>query len=217
MNSKFDAVLFDFDGTVADTGRGIFTCVKYAANFYGWPIPSDDILRTFIGPPLHDSFRDVFQVSEEQALAAVEKYRELYGDTGMLMFDLYDGMEDIIKDIRSAGTKLAIATSKPDRFIHRILAYAGIENQFDYISAPLDKNGDTSKAQLIKQTLDTLCVSKEQTVMIGDRCYDIEGAKKAGVMSIGITWGYGSEEELTSSGADYIVHSVDELHKIIFG
>lgn len=210
-----NTVLFDFDGTTADTGRGIFNCVKYAARAYGWKIPGDDVLRTFVGPPLHASFKRVFGVSEEEALAAVEKYRELYSTEGLLQFDLYDGITDVIKLLRENGFKTAVATSKPDRFIHTILGSAGIDGLFDYVSAPLDKNGDTSKAQLINRAVEALKAEKSKTVMVGDRRFDIEGAKEAGVKSIGVLWGYGSKDELENAGADYTVSSPGELIRLL--
>ena len=210
-----NAVLFDFDGTTADTGRGIFNCVRYAAHSFGWDIPGDEVLRTFVGPPLHTSFKRVFNISEAEALKAVEKYRELYSAQGMLQFDLYDGITDVIPELRKSGVKTAVATSKPDRFIHRILAHAGIDCLFDCVSAPFDKNGDTSKAQLIERAVIALKAEKEHTVMIGDRKFDIEGAKEAGVKGVGVLWGYGSEDELVNAGADYIVSSPAELKRLL--
>ena len=210
-----NTVLFDFDGTTADTGRGIFNCVRYAAGAFGWDVPGDDVLRTFVGPPLHTSFKRVFGITEEEALAAVEKYRELYSTEGLLQFDLYDGITDVIKELRANGFRTAVATAKPDRFIHRILSHAGIDSLFDYVSAPLDKNGDTSKAQLICRAVEALNAEKSKTIMVGDRLYDIAGAKAAGVASAGVLWGYGTKEELENAGADYTVSSPDELRRLL--
>lgn len=215
MKLPFDAVLFDFDGTIADTGRGIFNCIKYAADYYGWAYPDDEGLRSFVGPPLHVSFSRVFGLDEEQSLAAVEKYRERYRAGGMLELDIYDGIEELVKRLRSLGVKTAVVTSKPDRFIHRILAHYGIEGFFDCVCAPLDKNGDTSKCELINRAVGNLCCSKETTVMVGDRMYDIQGAKLAGVKSVGILWGYGTREELENAGADNISESVEELYNLL--
>ena len=106
LNPKL--ILFDFDGTVADTGRGIFNCVGYAASAFGWALPDEEALRSFVGPPLHDSFRRVFGVSEEQALSAVEKYRELYSTEGMFQFDVYEGITQVIEAVRSEGIKTAV-------------------------------------------------------------------------------------------------------------
>ncbi len=213
LNPKL--ILFDFDGTVADTGRGIFNCVGYAASAFGWALPDEEALRSFVGPPLLDSFRRVFGVSEEQALSAVEKYRELYSTEGMFQFDVYEGITQVIEAVRSEGIKTAVATSKPDRFIHLILEKAGLADLFDYVSAPLDKNGETAKTVLINRALDFLNIEPSFAVMVGDRHYDIEGAEKSGVRAVGVTWGYGSENELVCAGADYTVASPAELLALI--
>ena len=213
---KYDAVLLDFDGTIADTGEGIYDSVRYAVRAMGFdPLP-EEVVHTFIGPPVFSSFKRALNLSDEDSAKAVEKYRESYMNGGIYRLSFYDGMEKLLNDIRKAGIKLAVASSKPENFIIEILRYLKISDLFDFISAPESDKAPESKTALVERAVKALGIDKSKAVMIGDRYFDIEGAKEAKVDSIGVTFGFGDRNELVNSGADYIADSTEDIRRIIF-
>lgn len=216
MNNRYDVVLFDFDGTFADTGVGIFRCIQYAVNALGKPPLSQETLRTFIGPPVFDSFKRELDLTDNESFFAVEKYRELYAESGIYQFEIYNGIKELFEELSAKGIKIAFASSKPKHFIERIVDYLDIVNLVSYVSGPESDKAHDDKTVLINRAIENLGVDKKRTLMVGDRHFDINGAKNAGVESVGVTYGYGSEDELVSSGATYIAHNTDDLRRIIF-
>lgn len=213
---KYDAVLLDFDGTIADTGEGIYDSVRYAVRAMGFdPLP-EEVVHTFIGPPVFSSFKRALNLSDEDSAKAVEKYRESYMNGGIYRLSFYDGMENLLNDIKKSGIKLAVASSKPENFIIEILKYLKISDLFDFISAPESDKAPESKTALVERAVNALGIDKSKAVMIGDRYFDIEGAKEAKVDSIGVTFGFGDRNELVNSGADYIADSTEDIRRIIF-
>lgn len=213
---KYDAVLLDFDGTIADTGEGIYDSVRYAVRAMGFdPLP-EEVVHTFIGPPVFSSFKRALNLSDEDSATAVEKYRESYMNGGIYRLSFYDGMEKLLNDIKKSGIKLAVASSKPENFIIEILRYLKISDLFDFISAPESDKAPESKTALVERAVKALGIDKSKAVMIGDRYFDIEGAKEAKVDSIGVTFGFGDRNELINSGADYIADSTEDIRRIIF-
>ena len=216
MNIKYDGVLLDFDGTIADTGEGIFSSVRYAIEAMGFdPLPEETI-HTFIGPPIFSSFRRELNLSDEDSAKAVEQYRERYVEDGIYKLKVYDGLEKLMNDMKKSGIKLAIASSKPENFIVKILEFLKSDNLFDYISAPENDKAPESKTALVERAVNHLGIDKSRAVMIGDRYFDIDGANGAGIDSIGVTFGFGSKEELQNAGATFIAENVDDIRKIIF-
>ncbi len=217
MDKKFDAVLFDFDGTFADTGRGIAKCADYAADYFGLPPLSEKEHRYFVGPPLYDSFKKMFSLeNDEDIYTAIAKYRECYTAGAMFELDLYEGIEELIKDLHGSGIKVVIASSKPARFVRMIINKLGLAGYIDLVSCPEDDKVKKNKFQLISQAVEALGISPDRAVMVGDRYLDIDGAKQAGVKSIGAAYGYGGKEELAKAGADYIAESVNDVRKAVF-
>lgn len=216
MNSKYNAVLFDFDGTIADTGEGIFSSVQYAVKALGFEPLSEAALRTFIGPPIYDSFKRELDINEEQAHFAVEKYREIYAVKGIYEFRLYDGILELFKELKANGIKIGVASAKPERFVRKLLAHIEIDEYFSFVSAPCDDKADQSKVGLINRAVDGMNVEKSEVLMIGDRHFDINGANGAGVDSVGVTFGYGDREELENAGATFIATCVEDIRNIIF-
>lgn len=215
MAGNFDFVLFDFDGTVADTSKGIFTCASIAVKKLGFPALNAEQLRSFVGPPLLDSFMRTLSIDKGTAEEAVKIYRANYSENGIYMFELYEGMDSLIRTLHANGTKLAIASAKPEKFIRKIIEHLGYGKFFGAISAPDFKNTDSSKTALVESACAQLSADKSKTVMVGDRHFDILGAREAGVKSIGVTYGFGSKEELEQAGADYIADSVKALEKLL--
>ena len=216
MKSKYEAVLFDFDGTVADTGRGIFSSIQYAVECLGFEPLDNETLRRFIGPPIYDSFKRELGLDDDKSDFAVKKYREKYSESGIYEFDVYDGIIPLIKKLRENEIKVGIASSKPQNFLIRIVDFLKISDLIDFISAPSADDTPQSKASLINNSAEALNICKDKILMVGDRYFDIDGANGAGVESIGVTFGYGSEEELKKSGATYLAGCADEIADIIF-
>ncbi len=216
MARKFDYVLFDFDGTIADTGRGIMRCALIALNFYGYDEPDKERLKAFIGPPLVDSFL-AYGTDLETARKMVDKYREHYSAGGMFESDLYEGAGDMLNALYSAGCKMAIASSKPGKYVAAILEKLAIEKYFSFISAPEIGHVNPTKQELIDAAVSAIGADKTKTVMVGDRLFDIEGAKLSGVKSIGAVYGFGGEEEMKKYGADMLAYSSSEITELILG
>jgi phosphoglycolate phosphatase len=215
MSKKYDAVLFDFDGTVADTGKGIFNGVFRVLDAMGIDPPEPEKLRYFIGPPLHESFRTVFGFDEEQCNAAVVTYREYYSAKGIFELTLYDGMEELFRKLKARGIKLGISSSKPEVFLKRIVENFNLTDVFDVVTGSDINYIHSDKSVIIKRAMEMLNLPADAKVlMVGDRCFDINGAKKTGVDSAGVLFGYGSREEFEEAGADYIVADADELFEI---
>ena len=215
MNCRFKTVLFDFDGTFADTGRGVFAGVAYAVEKLGFEPLTQAALRTFIGPPLTDSFMAHLNLDESQAAHAIDIFKEYYSAEGVYKFDVYEGIMQLIKELKACGVKVAIASTKPEVFIRNILDSLEFTDCFDFISAPVSEER-VEKSDLMLAALAATGSDKESAVMVGDRRFDIEGAIAAGLESIGVTYGYGSEEELKKSGATHIAGSADEIRNLLF-
>ncbi len=212
----FDYILFDLDGTLTDSYEGISNCVKYALAHFGIIEEKEENLKRFIGPPLWKSFNMFYGFPEQKAKQAVEKYRKRYNTLGVYENRLIDGVPQTLDALKKSGKKLYLATSKPLVLAKRVLAYFDIEKYFDYVDgASLDFSFE-EKYQIISHVFETCSIpDKQRAVMIGDRSYDIIGAKQYGISSIGVLCGFGSREELSDCGADYICDSFSDILKII--
>ena len=212
-------LLFDLDGTLTDPKIGITTCVQYALHSFGIEEPDLDKLEPFIGPPLRDSFMEFYGFTAEQAEEAVAKYRERFQNTGIFENEVYAGIPEMLKNLQSKGYFLALASSKPQIYVERILEHFDLKKYFAVVvGSELDGTRET-KDQVVQETLHQLFkenpIEPDQVYMIGDRKFDVEGARALGVESVGVTYGYGSKEELKEAKADYIVQSVEELEKFL--
>ncbi|MBQ7596017.1 MAG: HAD-IA family hydrolase [Clostridia bacterium] len=215
--SNFDAVIFDFDGTVADTGRGVFRCIRESVKKSGLPPLSEKSLRTFIGPPLHDSFRRECRIDDDELIETlVRQYREVYSASGIYEFEIYDGIEELFKELRKAGVKVCIASSKPEDIINIILEETGLKKYFDIAAVSDPRYADCDKTTIIKTCISKLALPEgSKYLMVGDRCFDIEGAHNAGLPCAAVLFGYGSREEFEEYGADYIAKDARDLKRII--
>lgn len=212
-------LLFDLDGTLTDPKVGITTCVQYALKEFGIDEPDLDKLESFIGPPLKDSFMQFYGMSEEQAQKALEKYRERFSDVGMFENEVYAGIPQMLHTLQSKGIFLAVASSKPTVFVEKILEHFNIRKYFKVVVGSELDGTRTNKDEVVQEALNQLFgenpIQKEQVYMIGDRKFDVEGAKALEIESVGVAYGYGSMEELKEAKADYIVRSVEELEKFL--
>ncbi|MBP5151541.1 MAG: HAD family hydrolase [Lachnospiraceae bacterium] len=215
----FDYILLDLDGTVSNPMVGICTSVQYGLKKMGIDVPDIKVLTPFIGPPLRDSFRNYYHIPEEDIEKVVAFYRERFSTVGLFENELYPGMEEMLKSLKTAGKHLALASSKPRVFVEKILDYFHISDYFDVIMGSELDGTRENKIEIIEECLRLLfkgeTVEKERCVMVGDRKFDVEAARKVGLKSIGVTYGYGSYEELTAAGADTICDTVEELGKIL--
>lgn len=207
-----NCVLFDLDGTLTDPGLGITSAAQYAAKKLGFDAPDRTDFYSFIGPPLRKSFSEKFSLSPEQAETAVEYYREYYRPKGIFECEPYDGIIDALRTLSKCGYTLGIATVKPEVFAVKIAEHFGFGKYFAFISGSELDNSRDDKAEVIIRAMNNINgARKENTVMIGDRSYDMIAAKKLGLPGIGASYGYGSEDELSEAGADRIVFRPSDI------
>lgn len=212
---KYKYYLFDLDGTLTDPGIGITNSVMYALEKFGIHVSDRKELYPFIGPPLVDSFEKYFGFDEKQALQAVEYYREYFREDGIFENVVYEGIPEMLCELKRKGAKVALATSKPYEFSVRILDHFDLHQYFDLIGAATMDGRISRKADVIRHLLDSLGeIDKASVLMIGDRDQDIEGAKANDLQCAGVLWGYGSKDELLDAGADFIVSSPSDIAEI---
>ena len=216
MENKYSYVLFDLDGTVIDPEEGITKSVQYALQHFSIEVQERRELYKFIGPPLKDSFMEFYGFTEQQAGEALLKYRERFEVTGWREYVVYDGMEKLLRHLRRWGKRIMLATSKPEVFAEQILVYFGLRDYFDFVGGASLDGRRNYKADVIRYVLDANGISsREKAVMVGDRKFDILGAKEFGLETVGVLYGYGDREELTTAGADHLVGSVAELEALL--
>ena len=203
-------VLFDLDGTLTQSEEGIWNCAKYAAEKMEFPVPDAATLRKFIGPPLEYSFGTYMGMSPEQITEAKRFYRERYTTVGMYENRVYPGVRVMMRTLLKAGVKIGIVTGKPAYPTGKILEYFGLDRFVTTVVCATD--GHAEKEHLIRQALQE---DPDEAWMVGDRCFDMEGGVKAGVHTLGVTYGYGSEEELRNSGAECVAHTPREIMEIL--
>lgn len=210
-------VLFDLDGTITDPAEGITGGVYYALKKFGITPPPKDELKEFIGPPMVQTFMRVYGVTEEHAVKLLHYYREYYAPKGIFECHLYDGIEDTIKELKRMGKMILLATSKPDVYSSQIMEHFGLLEYLDFLAASTMDEKRVKKGDVIAYGLSECRLDgrRDECVMVGDRSYDIIGAKENGIASVGVTYGYGSREELMSANPDYLADSPEELLKII--
>ena len=215
---KYHTVLFDLDGTLTDSQEGITKCVHYALQHFGIEETDYEKLKLFIGPPLDDMFMEIYGFTKEQAVEARWKYRERFQTVGMFENSPYEGIIDMLADLKKAGVKLAVATSKPEHFSRKILDKFQMTPYFDAISgADMDGN-HVSKPEMIREAMRRLgkdIQDIEGVLMVGDRKFDVEGAHECGMPCVGVRFGFAKPGELEDAGAEYIVETVAELKQLL--
>ena len=209
--------LFDLDGTLTDPKVGITKSYQYALSAFGIDVKLDDLTR-FIGPPLRDVFKEFYGFGTSDVEKAVIKFREYFSTTGLLENDVYPEIREILEKLKECGVIMAVATSKATLYTNRILEHFKIDEYFSFVSGDemdgsLTKNG---KRDIIRIAMDVLDAEREKSaVMIGDRKHDIIGAREVGIDCIGVSWGYGSLDELEQAQATWIACSPDEMLRYI--
>lgn len=211
----FDYLFFDLDGTLTDPALGITNSFIYALKYFGLEIPSYETLCTFIGPPLPDTFKNLLGFSEEKVAEGVKKYREYFAEKGLFENSVYPGIQELLAELKENGKKLVVATSKPEEFSVKIIEHFGLSQYFENVCGSLMDESRSKKDQVIEYAIQRNHINdKSKVLMIGDRKHDILGAKKVGLKSCGVLFGYGSRQELEEAGADFIAENVSRLDKI---
>lgn len=230
-------ILFDLDGTLTDPMEGITKSVQYALKAYG--IIEEDLAKLcpFIGPPLTESFKEFYGFSDKEAREAISIFHEYFVKKGIYENQAYDGIKQMLKELKQAGFVLAVATSKPELFAEQILEYFDLRSYFELVGgSDMDEKIRVKKGDVIHYTLERLGCreivdgkengkrwywkqhDKEELcsiMMVGDRKHDVIGAKETGIPCIGVLYGYGNKKELEEAGAVKVVESVEELKEVL--
>lgn len=218
MNRQYTTLFFDLDGTLVNSGEGITRCAQHALRHFGIEVEDLDTLRPFVGPPLEDSFKEFYGLSAEQAQEAVEVYRQRYFSKGVYEQSPYPGVFDFLAEVKRRGYTVAIATSKIEKMANFVVErlFPEFSHYIDHVFARDDEGVRHTKADVIRHGIGCLSIKDTKDIlMIGDRNFDIAGAKACGLDSLGLLLGFGDEEELTKAGADYICKDYEDILRII--
>ena len=208
----YDAVVFDLDGTLFDAEEGIVSSVVKAMKEMGLEIPQGAQLRQVVGPPLRYSFHDLLNVPSERLDEAADRYAHIFRSEGMYRYSVYPGIRTMLRVLKENGIYVALASSKPRDLCERILHHYGLRHYFDRVIGETDSHAKLGKPEMIRRALPE---HYERAAMVGDRLYDMEGAKAAGVDGVGAVYGCGSVEELQNAGATLLVNDADELRELL--
>ncbi len=211
---KYTTILFDLDGTLTRSEKGITRSALYACEKMGFTGHNEEEFKVFIGPPLFESFQKVCGMTPEEAHRAIELYRERFSVVGWAENEVYTGIASLLRSLKKNGCKIAITTAKPQAFAKKIARKFGFEPYLDALIGPGMDNTHASKAWIVKKAIGQL---GGVPVMIGDRCYDVEGGRENGIDTIGVCYGYGTRKELEEAGATHIAETVEELTDILLG
>lgn len=212
---SYSLILFDLDGTLTNSEPGITGCAALALKKMGFPVPPQETLRKFIGPPLWSSFVNYCGLTEEQAEQAVLLYRETYNVTGAFQNAPYPGIPELLEELKQKKISLAVATSKPENIALPVLDYFHLTPYFDFISAPDENEHSSNKDELIRSALNARHVPAEQAVMVGDTRFDAAGAREAGTQFIGVLYGFGTQEEMEYEGASVFAKDIPTLKVLL--
>ena len=207
------AIFFDLDGTITDSGEGIINSAIYALEHFGITPPSREEMRVFVGPPLRDTFYR-FGIPKDQLEEAIKVYRERYIPTGIFENHPYRGIESLLQALREQGNTLFVATSNPEWMAKTVLDRFDLSKHFQFIAGATMDGSRDDKSSVIGYLLMQLA-EKQDTVMIGDTSFDVIGASAHGIPTIGVSWGYGSRDELLQAGAIAIADTPEELLNLL--
>ncbi len=212
---NYDVILFDLDGTVIESLDGILDSINYSFENVGIsPIDKKD-LTPFIGPPIIHTLQLNYGMSKEEAEHTMTFYHKHYGSEGWKKYKVYDGVGELLKGLKVLGKKIGLATNKPRHYAQMIMENCGFDGLFDYIGGSDFENGITNKTQVIESCLEKMEIQdKSRVIMIGDRKFDVLGAKEAGISTLGITYGYGDRKELEEAGAIIVADEPREIFEL---
>jgi len=206
------ALLFDLDGTLTDPKPGIVGSLRFALDQLGVSCPGDDVLATFIGPPLRGTFAMLLDTPEAFRIEeAMSLYRQRFSATGLYENQVYAGIPAMLEQAQQAATAMYVATSKPAVYAERIVQHFGLARHFRQVYGPELDGRREDKAELVAYLLASEGMDAQAAVMIGDRAADVRAARANGVRSIGVLWGYGSAHELVDAGVDMLCTTPSDL------
>lgn len=210
---KQNVILFDLDGTITDSAPGVIQSMRHSLLQCGITPPEVKDMFFMMGPPLIDTYQQVFHLDAATTQKALEIYRKRYEEKGMYENSLFAGVKDMLYTLKEAGKQLGVATSKAQDFAELIIEHFGIRDCFDFIAGcdSSDLQARNTKAKVISFALVSMQASKDNAVLVGDRMYDIMGAKEIGIPVIAVEYGYGERDELVQYGADYIVPTPQDV------
>lgn len=212
---RYDAVLFDLDGTVSESHPGIIGSAKKALEEYGWEMPADFDYTKFIGPPICEALMTYAGMEESQAEVCMQLYRKYYRAGEIWNTALYPGVKELMERLHAVGAKVCIATSKPQPMADQVVDFLGIRDLIFCNAGADNSDKQSDKPGLITRCMKETGATKEKVVMIGDTRYDAGGAQTMGVDFIGVLYGYGSREEMEAKGASVFVETVAELETLL--
>ncbi len=216
VSKKYDTVLFDLDGTLTDPRLGITNSIQYALKSFGITETDREHLTNFIGPPLIESFMHYYHFDKNTAIRAVEKYREYFTVKGIFENSVYQQVPELLAELTDEGKKLLLATSKPLVFAQRILDYFKLSSYFHFTAGSNLDGTRTKKSEVISYALlECRLQAGTNAVMIGDRKYDIIGARETGLDSVGVLYGYGSRQEMEKEDPTHMVETVAGLRAVL--
>jgi len=207
-------ILFDLDGTITDSAPGITNAIIYARKKWGMEPGTNADFYKFIGPPMPKSFEEFWGFSHEDAVRFLADYREYFGTKGLFENSVYPGVMELLEALKAAGARLYICTTKPTGFSEQIADRFGFRPFFEMVSGS-DLHRDNTKYDVIERARASCGIDMRSAVMIGDRAHDVEGAHEHGIPCIGVTWGFGSREELEEAGAEYITDTPEALRALL--
>ncbi len=208
-------ILFDLDGTLTDPKMGIIACIRFALSKLDIEIDKDIDLESFIGPPLRDTFRELCG-NDEIAENAVSIYRERFSTKGLFENQVYDGIPECLNRLMDKAESIHVATSKPTIYSERIIEHFDLSRYFNLVYGSNLDGSLSDKTDLLRHIIESEDLLPRHTVMIGDRSFDIIGAKNHGIRAIGVLWGYGTEDELSNAGADGLCNHPNEIYDKVF-
>lgn len=219
MEPRYQNIIFDLDGTLIKSEEGLFDSITYALEQMGIEPGSREEMKKMIGPALGESFQRFYHMDTEETDRAVRFFQEAYGNDGIYKVSLFEGVEQMLRTLRDDGRNMVVATAKPQELAEIVLRYLGIDGYFQTVIGPDRSEKKTDKGSLITDALRFLAESGKtrETVMVGDRRFDIEAAGGTGIDSIGVLYGYGDRQELIRAGATWIAGTPEEVVKIIDG
>ena len=208
----FETILFDLDGTLTDSGLGITKAVQYALGQMGIDVPPREELFCFIGPPLHKSFQSRYGMDAETSVEAVRQFRVYYNQMGgILENEVYEGVLELLAELKNAGKRLMVATSKPQAAAELVMHHFGLDESIPVTVGGTDDPRRNTKGKVIAYVLKEYGVDPATAIMVGDREHDVLGALENGIPCIGITWGYGDRAELEGAGAKAVFDRPEEV------
>ena len=207
------AIFFDLDGTLTDSGEGIMNCAALALEHFGLPVPDREQMRVFVGPPLDQTFIK-FGVPADKTDEAIKVFRSRYTTVGKFENFPYPGVADMLQSLKEQGHRLFVATSKPEVMANEVLRHFDLDGYFEQIAGATLDGSRSHKADVITYLLG-LTGDVGQTLMVGDTAFDVIGAAAHGIPTIGVSWGYGTAEDMEKAGAIAIAQSMDELAELI--